>query len=419
MHFIQLYLSGEIMRTHLLLLLASATFIQADWKSEMVEQGTTLYQNAKHKTVELYKELKPLADDQNRSKEAQMNAIWDELLPRLEKGLEYTDKLEKAPESAWIGSDKKDIQHDIDKVFNKIIDTLIDDDFLSYKKEINSLQQDISGNKNTIAFYREKKISAPAQSSIKTTKADYAEKIEELQEENRNNARHIEQIKGRLIQQFADIGVDLTPEQINVLLTRVDGDDIIQMALMMDVLKHITEQIMVLMKENNEDLNYAKKYYGLHLVTLELVVYIQQNYINKVDHVYIPKIDNIMFEAQKMEAKTKKLAASEVSERRRNIYEKNIQTQELTAHVAQLYKQDLITSKISMVNAQRITKKNLDLARNTYKTVVLSADLYELISESQNMFSEVSKIQVPNIVPFENMQIQKKYYELTKLIQKK
>jgi len=419
MHFIQLYLSGEIMRTHLLLLLASAAFVQADWKSEMVEQGTTLYQNAKHKTVELYKELKPLADDQNRSKEAQMNAIWDELLPRLEKGLEYTDKLEKAPESAWIGSDKKDIQHDIDKVFNKIIDTLIDDDFLSYKKEINSLQQDISGNKNTIAFYREKKISAPAQSSIKTTKADYAEKIEELQEENRNNARHIEQIKGRLIQQFADIGVDLTPEQINVLLTRVDGDDIIQMALMMDVLKHITEQIMVLMKENNEDLNYAKKYYGLHLVTLELVVYIQQNYINKVDHVYIPKIDNIMFEAQKMEAKTKKLAASEVSERRRNIYEKNIQTQELTAHVAQLYKQDLITSKISMVNAQRITKKNLDLARNTYKTVVLSADLYELISESQNMFSEVSKIQVPNIVPFENMQIQKKYYELTKLIQKK
>ena len=419
MHFIQLYLSGEIMRTHLLLLLASAAFVQADWKSEMVEQGTTLYQNAKHKTVELYKELKPLADDQNRSKEAQMNAIWDELLPRLEKGLEYTDKLEKAPESAWIGSDKKDIQHDIDKVFNKIIDTLIDDDFLSYKKEINSLQQDISDNKNTIAFYREKKISAPAQSSIKTTKADYAEKIEELQEENHNNARHIEQIKGRLIQQFADIGVDLTPEQINVLLTRVDGDDIIQMALMMDVLKHITEQIMVLMKENNEDLNYAKKYYGLHLVTLELVVYIQQNYINKVDHVYIPKIDNIMFEAQKMEAKTKKLAASEVSERRRNIYEKNTQTQELTAHVAQLYKQDLITSKISMVNAQRITKKNLDLARNTYKTVVLSADLYELISESQNMFSEVSKIQVPNIVPFENMQIQKKYYELTKLIQKK
>jgi len=407
------------MRTHLLLLLASATFAQADWKSDMLEQGTTLYENAKQKTVALYKELKPLAMEQNVSKEAHMNALWDELLPQLEKGLEYTDKLEKAPDSAWIGSDKKDIRHDMDKVFNKIIDTLIDDDFLSYKKEINTLQQDIASNKNTIAFYREKKISAPAQSSIKTTKADYAEKIEELKEENRGNERRIEQIKGRLIQQFSDIGVNLSAEQINVLLTRVDGDDIIQMALMMDVLKHITNQIMILMKENNEDLAYAKKYYGLHLVTLELVVYIQQNYINKVDNVYIPKIDTIMFEAQKMVAETKRLAAGEMSERRRSIYKKNIQTQELTAHVAELYRQDLITSKISMINAQRITKKNLQLARNTYKTVVLSADLYELISESQNMFSEVSRIQVPNIVPFENMQIQKKYYELTKLIQKK
>ncbi len=407
------------MRTHLLLLLASATLVQADWKSDMLEQGTTLYENAKHKTVELYKELKPLALDQNRSKEAQMNAIWDDLLPQLEKGLEYTDKLEKAPDSAWIGSDKKDIRHDIDKVFDRIIDTLIDDDFLSYKKEINSLQQDIASNRNTIAFYREKKISAPAQSSIKTTKADYAKKIEELQEENLDNERRIEQIKGRLIQQFADIGVNLSAEQINVLLTRVDGDDIIQMALMMDVLKHITNQIMVLMKENNEDLAYAKKYYGLHLVTLELVVYIQQNYIDKVDHVYVPKIDTIMFEAQKMVAETKKLAASEMNERRRSIYKKNIQTQELTAHVAMLYKRDLLRSKMSMLEALKITKKNLQLARNTYRTVVLSADLYELISESQNMFSEVSRIQVPNIVPFENMQIEQKYHELTKLIQKK
>ncbi|BAF71984.1 hypothetical protein [Sulfurovum sp. NBC37-1] len=406
------------MRIHLILL-ASITFIQADWKSDMLKQGTELYETTRNKTVELYKELKPSELSKEESKAEHMNTLWDELLPDLEKGLEYTDKLEKAPDSSWIGSDKKDIQEDLDKVFNRIIDTLIEDDFLSYKKGINSLRQDIAANKNTIAFYREKKISAPLQSKIKTTKSEYAGKIEALQEENKNNEIRIGQIKQKLIQQFSDIGVNLTPEQINVLLTRVDGDDIIQMALMMDVLKHITQQIMVLMKENSEDLNYAKKYYGLHLVSLELVVYIQQNYIDKVDNLYIPKIDNIMFEAKKMVAETKRLAASEASERRRSIYEKNIQAQELTAHVAELYRQDLITSKVSMINAQKITQKNLQLARNTYKTVVLSADLYELISESQHMFSEVSKIQVPNIVPFENMQIQKKYYELTKLIEKK
>jgi hypothetical protein len=407
------------MRICLFLLLVAATSVQADWKTDMLEEGETLYKHAKESTASLYQELAPLVHDGHRSQEAHRNALWNTLLPQLEQGLVYTDKLEKAPESAWIGSDKKDLRQDINQLFDNIIDTLIDDDFLAYKKEINTLQQEITNNKHTISSYREKRVSAPMQSHIKTTKADYSRKIEALQEENREYALRTEQIKGKLIEQFSRIGVNLTSEQINVLLTRVDGDNIIQMALMMDLLKHITEQIIVLMKENREDFAYARKYYGLHLVSLELVVYIQQRYIDKVTHLYLPKIESIISEAQNMATQTQRLADAEVSQRRRDIYKKNIETQRLTARVAQRYKQDLIASKRSMVHAQNIARKNMQLARNTYKTVVLSADLYALISENQNLFSEISRIQVPNIIPFENMQIEKKYNELTKLIQKR
>jgi len=407
------------MRIYFFLFLLSTGSIHADWKSEMVEKGTSLYRDAKETTVSLYRELKPAAITPEESREAHMRTLWDAILPQLEKGLHYTNALEKAPESAWIASDKKDIQDDIDRVFNTIIDTLIDDDFLSSKKEIHRYSQNINARKNSIAFYREKRISAPVESRLKTTKADYTTKIEALNEENRHDLASIEMIKSKLIIQFSKIGVKLSKAQIDVLLTRVDGDDIIQMALMMNLLKDITNQIMTLMQENNESLEYAKKYYGLHLVTLELVVYIQQNYIDKVTHRYLPKIETLIFESEKMVAETEKLAASEMSERRRQIYEKNILTQKLTAHAATRYKEDLITSRKSMATAQKITKKNLLLARNTYKTVLLSTDLYTLIAESQTMFSQVSKIQVPDIVPFENIQIEKKYYELTRLIEKR
>ena len=70
-----------------------------------------------------------------------------------------------------------------------------------------------------------------------------------------------------------------------------------------------------------------------------------------------------------------------------------------------------------MIEAQKISLANLKLSKNTYATVSLSADLYTLISESQTMFEEVSKIQVPSIVPFENMQIRQKYLELTDSLQ--
>jgi hypothetical protein len=66
-----------------------------------------------------------------------------------------------------------------------------------------------------------------------------------------------------------------------------------------------------------------------------------------------------------------------------------------------------------MIEAQKISKENLKLSKNTYATVMLSADLFDLINESQSMFEEVSKIQVPNLVPFENIQLEQKYKELT------
>jgi len=69
-----------------------------------------------------------------------------------------------------------------------------------------------------------------------------------------------------------------------------------------------------------------------------------------------------------------------------------------------------------MTKAQVVALANLKVSQNTYETVSLNADLYDLISESQEMFVTVSRIQVPDIVPFENVQIRKKYKELTQML---
>ena len=212
---------------------------------------------------------------------------------------------------------------------------------------------------------------------------------------------------------FQEIGVNLTSDQIDVLLTRVDGDDIIQISLVMETLKHITNQILELMKASKEELTQAKKYYGMHQVLLELVVYIQQKYIDKCNVVYLPKIDKMISDSAEMMVNTKRLKAQEEDTRRRSIYNNNLDAQALTNKAAKRYKHDIIASRNNMIEAQKIAKENLKLSKNTYATVMLSADLFDLINESQSMFEEVSKIQVPNLVPFENIQLEQKYKELT------
>jgi hypothetical protein len=393
---------------YLLLLLISA--VNADWKSDMMEKSNQIYNDTKNKTILLYKEN---IETQPLTKEQRRNKIWDNVYDDLEEGAVYIDKLNNAPASTWIGEDKEDVQEDINKLFEMIVNGLIEDDLLIYKTKMEKLKKNISANKSDILKYREKRVGAPESSRIYRTKSDFDGKITETKNENKILENEIRIIKEKLKNDFKEIGVNLSSEQIDVLLTRVDGDDIIQISLVMETLKHITNQIMLLMKESKEELTQAKKYYGMHQVLLELVVYIQQKYIDKSNKVYIPKIDKIIVDSAQMIENTNRLKNNEEDARRRSIYNNNIEAQKLTNKAATRYKQDLISSRNNMIEAQKISKANLELSKNTYATVLLSADLFDLISESQSMFEEVSKIQVPNLIPFENLQMEQKYKELT------
>jgi hypothetical protein len=397
------------MKSYYLLLLLLST-LQADWKSDMLEKSNQIYNETKDKTILLYKEN---VETQALTKEERMDKVWDNVYDDLEEGAKNIEKLNNAPESTWIGTDKEDVQKDINKLFEMIVNGLIEDDLLIYKTKMEKLKKEISNNKSDILKYREKRVGAPKKSAIYTTKSEYDRKIEETRNENRILENEIRIIKEDLKKNFQEIGVNLTSEQIDVLLTRVDGDDIIQISLVMETLKHVTNQILELMKASKEELTQAKKYYGMHQVLLELVVYIQQKYIDKCNSIYLPKIDNIISDSAEMMVNTNRLKAQEEDSRRRSIYNNNLDAQMLTNKAAKLYKNDIVSSRNNMTEAQKISKENLKLSKNTYATVMLSADLFDLINESQSMFEEVSKIQVPNLVPFENIQLEQKYKELT------
>ncbi len=389
--------------------------LHADWSDSLLKKGSALYDETREKTLQIYKDTlqsKPLNHEEMRKQ--RLNNAWDGVVDQLKEGTEYIDELKQAPDSAWIGKDKEDIREDLNALFDQIVKGLVGGDLMAYKEQMADLKAKIAENNEAILSYREKRIGAPESSTLYTTKSEYDKKIAEAKAENKVLQNEMRIIKKQLRQNFADIGVQLSDAQLDVLLTRVDGDDIIQISLMMDTLKYITQQILHLMQESKEELTQAKRYYGMHQVLLELVVYIQQKYIDKVNNIYLPKIDKIIDDSKNMMLLTQRLRANEEDSKRSAVYAHNLEAQALTLKVAQQYEKDLVRSRDRMVEAQKVARANLMVSKNTYETVSLSADLYDLISESQQMFAEVSKIQVPEIVPFQNLQIQQKYQELTK-----
>ena len=361
------------------------------------------------------------SEDERRKKYSDMEderfrEIWGAVFSKLEDGLVVVDEIEKAPDSAFFGDDKKSLKKELGKILEKTIVLLEDKSINEYREEIDDYNNKISISKNNILKYREDKITAPRSHAIKTTKEAYDTKITE---ENNNIVEYghaIKQIKVHFHERLRDIGIELSQEQTDILLSRIDADDIIQMSVVFDVLKKITTQLMLLTERSGEEIKQAKKYYGMHVVLLELVNYMQQKYINMVDTVYLPKINQIIDKTVKINKESIKQISRETNQQRIIIYKKNVIAQELTLKTAKLYIKNLKNQQSKVLSAQKIVRKDLALAQNTYNTVEVSAHLLSILRISQDSFDALISLQIPEIVPFENLKMQIKYQELSDLI---
>ncbi len=393
------------------------TLLPTTSQSEWTDSITHVYETSKEKTQEIYlsakDRLKPKQLTQEEITQQRFQLLWEDVFEEYKEGASLLKESQNAPKSAWFKKDKIDYKGDLDNVLNNIIEILTNDDLLSYKNEIEYKKNEISELKSKIINYREKMVSAPKESMIYTTKSKYQQKIKDAKDGIAIFQNDIEIIKKRLEKRFANNGIELSMEQIDVLLSRVDGDNIIQMTVIMDVLNKITEQILKLMQDSNEELTQAKKYYGMHLISWQVVLHIQQKYIDMVNNNFVPQIEHIIKKTDRMIEQTSRLYEAEDDQTKQTIYQKNLNIQRETKQVAERYREQLVSAKEEMKKAQKISISNLKLAENTYYTVSLSSELYSIISQSQILFTKIAKIQMPTIIPFENKKIKKKYQEIT------
>ncbi len=397
--------------------------IQQGWDKSK-QYGAKAWQATKDTTRELWNSTNQMftLSEQERQQARQdeederFRQMWSQLFSEMQEGVQLVDKIKQAPQSRFFGEDKQSLQEDLDKILDKMVVLLEDENINDYRHKIAEIDDYIATSKANIAYYREQRITAPRTHMVKTTKEAFDKKIAQEQENIKLYRQESRRIKVYLRERLQDIGINLSQEQVEVLLSRVDGDDIIQMSVVFDVLKKITQRLMQLTRESGEDIQQARKYYGMHVVLLEMVNYMQDKYIEQVDKIYIPKIDAIINKTLATRNIAQIHLKEETSPGRRTIYQKNIQAQTLTLKAARLYKHNLEEQKAKVRKAQNVIKKDLQLAQNTYDTVELSADLLSVLKTSQASFDVLMNLQVPEIVPFENLQMKNKFQELSETL---
>lgn len=207
-------------------------------------------------------------------------------------------------------------------------------------------------------------------------------------------------------------GINLSPEQAEVLLSRVDAGDVSRMTTVFAVISSITSQFADAKVQSGENLDVTKKYYGIYLGLLELQLHIQTEYLQKIDSDYLPGVQRIGNEARDLLAETQvKLKSSE--ENHQSGYRQNVKSQQFTIEVTDIYADALRADRSKVEEAKSIVSKLHELAENTLSTVRVSADLSALVRQSEGLYKQVMSLQTPALVPFENLQMQREFEAVT------
>ncbi|MFT5725920.1 MAG: hypothetical protein ACI8PB_000036 [Desulforhopalus sp.] len=349
--------------------------------------------------------------------EERFSEIWGEALELLEDGLGVMQETKSAPDSAFFKKDKKSLRTDFNEILDDIISLLNDPNIQDHRDDINSLRNQINETKKDITEYREKRVVAPRENMVKTTKSGYDQKIKEAELDILEFESEIEKIHLQLLEWFKYIGLELDLNQITVLLARVDSNNIIQMSAVFDVLKMITERFVELTQTSGEDIATARRYYGMQVILIETVIFMQDKYIEKMNNDYLPKLKVIILDTVALKRSTQQSISKTSAQNRKKVYQKNLEAQELTLKVANLYLNQLIDQRGKVINAKNKMVGNLELAKNTYDTVEISAELMNLMNSNKESFDVIMSLQVPEIVPFENLEMKEEFQRLSMKMQ--
>ena len=313
-----------------------------------------------------------------------------------------------------ISKSKKDYRIDIDEVLQDIEHIIFDGEIVDYASRIRYSRLQISNLKREKASLNEDLVFAPVEGTLlKSSKEDIREKIKDVDNLIKKTHRLIDEFEFDLKRKLNALGINLTREQIRVMTTRVDGDELSKSFAIFDVTKQISETLAILVKENNFSGETTVKYYGTYVVLSEILGYSQREYMRKIKELYLPSLDKIADDINgAIEFSEESIDAASV-ESNRKILRSNIESNKFSLMVVNTYRKILEKQYDSLESALERTNEQITVAYSTYDTAANAANLINLINETQDSFNRILDMQVPDIIPFENTELELKFQEIS------
>ena len=287
------------------------------------------------------------------------------------------------------------------------------------QQKIERLRNNIKDLEETKVGLREKQLTAPKDGLLPgmwtDTVGSLKSKIEDTDKRIAENREAIAQAKIEINEGFKKSGLELNPDQVDLLIDSVLSDDLVRLVAAFNAAKLIDAQLGNLLTAAGDNLAAARKYFAMHAALFAMLVHAQEAAINKIDNQYMPRLDAILKDVAAAKRKTAKLMRAENRPDQRRALEANRDSQKTAEAAAKAYRKYLTQQREQIAVARTRTTHDLRIADNTYETVEASFQLRTLMRDSVTSFEALQKLEAPTFDQiFRNETLREEFENLTR-----
>jgi hypothetical protein len=314
---------------------------------------------------------------------------------------------------------REDRQRRIRDLLDAALGIITDVPIVELQKKIEGLRKSIRELDDRSVRLREKQLLAPKDGVlpgfVTDTVDSLAKDIDDTRKRIELNRSEIAKTKAEVYEALKKAGINLSPEQVDLLLDSVLSGDLVRLVAVFNSAKLIDAQLGKLMVASGESVGAARKYFAMHAALFAILVHAQDTIIAKIDNQYLPKLTEIEVDIRKARAKTAELMKLENREDQKRALEGNRESQRLAEDAARGYRRYLLQQREQVARARQRTTHDLRIADNTFETVEASFQLRNLMRDATASFEAIQKLEAPTFDQiFKNEELRREFESITR-----
>jgi len=314
---------------------------------------------------------------------------------------------------------REDREKRIRDLLDSALGIVTDVPVVELQKKIETLRKNIRDLDDRVVTLREKQLVAPKDGMLPGYITDTVDSLGKDVEDTRKridlNRAEIGKTKTEVQEALKKSGIELSQQQVDLLLDSVLSGDIVRLAAAFNSAKVIDSQLSKLLTASGENVSAARKYFAMHAALFALLVHSQDQLIAKIDKQYLPKLATIEADVRAARAKTADLLRMENRDDQKRALEANRDSQRLAEDAARGYRRYLLQQREQIAKARQRATHDLRIADNTFETVEASFQLRNLMRDSAASFEAIQKLEAPTFDQiFKNEELRREFESLTR-----